>query len=180
MFTTARARKEEVNKTWQSAEWSHCGRGKSTIGCPRVPRLFISQKVIPAGYLIEVFRILTRCTQHQQSRREDQAGLPSQHIPPSYLVVHVDQVKRSRTRLSPSQRIVNAPQPEGSRAIRSSASLPSPLEQGSTADEAIINILQAPGRVACWTPVPRDNPMPGGFILLGLCCLWPSSYFPTP
>lgn len=30
------------------------------------------------------------------------------------------------------------------------------------------------------TPVPIDNPMPGGFILLGLCCLWPSSYFPVP
>lgn len=30
------------------------------------------------------------------------------------------------------------------------------------------------------TPVPIDNPMRGGFILLGLCCLWPSSYFPLP
>lgn len=38
-----------------------------------------------------------------------------------------------------------------------------------------------PSSISCkppagWTPVPRDNPMRGGFILLGLCSLWPSSY----
>lgn len=42
-----------------------------------------------------------------------------------------------------------------------------------------------PSSISCkppagWTPVPRDNPMPGGFILLGLCSLWSSSYFPVP
>lgn len=113
----------------------------------------------------------------------EQEGGPGRIAQPThscYLVVHVGQVKRSRTRFRPSQQIMAAPQPEESRATRSSASLPSPWSKEPQQMRPSSISCKPPAEWPARTPVPRDNPMPGGFILLGLCCLWPSSYFLLP
>lgn len=95
----------------------------------------------------------------------------SSSVPPRSLLG-----ERSRTRLLPLPPANHNRSPaRESRATRSSAFPPLCREAQQ----------MRPSSISCkppagWTPVPRDSPMPGGFILLGLSSLWPSSYFPVP